>query len=120
MIGKSKKDFLGKRSLTRSDTIRKDRKQLVGIIPSNKADKLEEGQHIILDKEIKSPVPMLGHITSCYHSSTLGHDFALAVIKNGHSMIGTKAYASTSSMSTTGVDIVKPVFYDEDNKRLVS
>jgi len=120
MIGKSKKDFLGKRSLTRSDTIREDRKQLVGIIPSNKADKLEEGQHIILDKEIKSPVPMLGHITSCYYSSTLGHDFALAVIKNGHSMIGTKAYASTSSMSTTGVDIVKPVFYDEDNKRLVS
>ena len=63
---------------------------------------------------------MIGHNTSCYHSSTLGHDFALAVIKNGHSMIGTKAYASTSSMSTTGVDIVKPVFYDEDNKRLVS
>jgi hypothetical protein len=35
-------------------------------------------------------------------------------------MIGTKAYASTSSMGTTGVDIVKPVFYDEGNKRLVS
>ena len=63
---------------------------------------------------------MLGHITSCYYSPTLGHDFALAVIKNGHSMIGTKAYSSTSSMGTTGVDIVKPIFYDENNKRLVS
>ena len=64
MIGKSKKDFLGKRSLIRSDTVRKDRKQLVGILPTNKNEKLEEGQHIILDKEIKTPTPMLGHITS--------------------------------------------------------
>ena len=93
MIGKSKKDFLGKRSLIRSDTVRKDRKQLVGILPTNKNEKLEEGQHIILDKEIKTPTPMLGHITSCYQSPTLGHNFALAVIKNGQSLIGTKSFA---------------------------
>ena len=47
MIGKKKKDFIGKRSLTRSDTIRKDRKQLVGIIPINKSEFIEEGQHVV-------------------------------------------------------------------------
>ena len=120
MIGKSKKDFLGKRSLIRSDTIRKDRKQLVGILPINKNDRLEEGQHIILDKEIKTPTPMLGHITSCYQSPTLGHNFALAVIKNGQSLIGTKAFASTPELKTIEVEIVEPIFYDKENTKLAS
>ena len=120
MIGKSKKDFLGKRSLIRSDTVRKDRKQLVGILPINKNDRLEEGQHIILDKEIKTPMPMLGHITSCYQSPTLGHNFALAVIKNGQSLIGTKAFASTPELKTIEVEIVEPIFYDKENTKLAS
>ena len=34
MIGKKKKDFIGKRSLTRSDIVRSDRKQLVGLVPN--------------------------------------------------------------------------------------
>ncbi len=42
MIGKTKSDFLGKRSLTRSDTIRTDRKQLVGILPSDKKERFTE------------------------------------------------------------------------------
>jgi sarcosine oxidase subunit alpha len=120
MIGKNKKDFLGKRSLTRSDTIRSDRKQLVGIIPSDKKDSLEEGQHIILNQNVETPIPMLGHITSSYHSPTLGHSFGLAVIKDGHSLIGKKAYTSTSDQKTIAVEIVKPVFYDENNEKLVS
>ncbi len=120
IIGKSKKDFLGKRSLIRSDTVRKDRKQLVGILPTNKNEKLEEGQHIILDKEIKIPTPMLGHITSCYQSPTLGHNFALAVIKNGQSLIGTKAFASTPELKTIEVEIVEPIFYDKENTKLAS
>ena len=120
MIGKSKKDFLGKRSLIRSDTVRKDRKQLVGILPTNKNEKLEEGQHIILDKEIRIPTPMLGHITSCYQSPTLGHNFALAVIKNGQSLIGTKAFASTPELKTIEVEIVEPIFYDKENTKLAS
>ena len=116
MIGKNKKDFLGKRSLTRSDTIRSDRKQLVGIIPSDKKDSLEEGQHIILNQNVETPIPMLGHITSSYHSPTLGHSFGLAVIKEGHSLIGKKAYTSTSDQKTIAVEIVKPIFYDENNE----
>ncbi len=120
MIGKSKKDFLGKRSLIRSDTVRKDRKQLVGILPTNKNEKLEEGQHIILDKEIKTPTPMLGHITSSYQSPTLGHNFALAVIKNGQSLIGTKAFVSTPELKTIEVEIVEPIFYDKENTKLAS
>ena len=120
MIGKNKKDFLGKRSLTRSDTIRPDRKQLVGIIPANTENQIEEGQHVVLEAKIQTPMPMLGHITSSYFSPTLNHSFGLAVIKNGHALIGTEAYVSTPDHKTIPVKIVNPVFYDQDNQRLVS
>ena len=120
MIGKNKKDFLGKRSLNRSDTIRPDRKQLVGIIPANTENQIEEGQHVVLEAKIQTPMPMLGHITSSYFSPTLNHSFGLAVIKNGHALIGTEAYVSTPDHKTIPVKIVNPVFYDQDNQRLVS
>ena len=42
------------------------------------------------------------------------------VPKDGHSLIGTKAFASTSDQRTIPIKIVKPIFYDEENKRLVS
>ena len=32
------------------------------------------------------PVPMLGHVTSSYHSAALGRSFALALIKNGRDL----------------------------------
>jgi sarcosine oxidase subunit alpha len=70
MIGKKKKDFIGKRSLTRSDTAREDRKQLVGIIPLDKSEFIEEGQHVVererLPNPIKTPVEYLGHVSSVY------------------------------------------------------
>ena len=50
----------------------------------------------------------------------MGHTFGLAVIKDGHSLIGTKAFASTPNQKTIPVEIVNPVFYDEKNERLVS
>ena len=65
-------------------------------------------------------MPMLGHITSCYQSPTLGHNFALAVIKNGQSLIGTKAFASTPELKTIEVEIVEPIFYDKENTKLAS
>ena len=50
----------------------------------------------------------------------MGHTFGLALIKDGHSLIGTKAFASTSKQKTIPIEIVKPIFYDEKNERLVS
>ena len=60
------------------------------------------------------PVPMLGHVTSSYHSAALGRSFALALIKNGRNLIGqtlTAAVgdrpASTSSSATPSSTIPK-------------
>ena len=47
IIGKKKFDFIGKRSLYRSDTIRDDRKQLVGLLTDDPKEILEEGAQIV-------------------------------------------------------------------------
>ena len=41
-------------------------------------------------------------------------------LPDGHSLIGTKAFASTPDQKTIPVKIAKPIFYDEKNERLVS
>ena len=124
MIGKNKKDFIGKRSLIRSDIVKENRKQLVGILPLNKSENIEEGQHIIesetLSTPIRKPVKMLGHITSSYYSPTLDHCVAMALIKGGHKLIGGKAFVSTPNLKTIPVQIVKPAFVDPKNEKLLS
>ena len=125
MIGKKKKDFIGKRSLKRSDTVREDRKQLVGVVPLNKSQFIEEGQHIVecenLPRKIKTPINYLGHISSSYHSPNLKHCISMAMIKGGNKLMGKKLYVSTSiGTKNIPVEIVSPVFIDPENKRLVS
>ena len=125
MIGKKKKDFIGKRSLKRSDTVREDRKQLVGVVPLNKSQFIEEGQHIVecenLPRKIKKPINYLGHISSSYHSPNLKHCISMAMIKGGNKLMGKKLYVSTSiGTKNIPVEIVSPVFIDPENKRLVS
>ena len=65
IVSKKKIDFIGKRSLYRSDTIREDRKQLVGLVTDNPKEVLEEGAPIVSELN-QSPVQMLGHVTSSY------------------------------------------------------
>ena len=80
IVSKKKYDFIGKRSLYRSDTIREDRKQLVGIVTEDPREVLEEGAQIVADVS-KKPVEMLGHITSSYFSPNLNKSIALGVVK---------------------------------------
>ena len=87
IVSKKKYDFIGKRSLYRSDTIRDDRKQLVGILTDDPNEVLEEGAQIVADTS-KKPVEMLGHITSSYFSPNLNKSIALGVVKGGKNMMG--------------------------------
>ena len=67
IISKNKKDFIGKRSLKISSTI-KNRKELVGILTDNSEQIIPEGAHSIEDVKSSPPVEMLGHVTSSYYS----------------------------------------------------
>jgi sarcosine oxidase, subunit alpha len=116
IVSKKKYDFIGKRSLYRSDTMKEDRKQLVGLITENSKEILEEGAQIVA-KLNQSPVEMLGHVTSSYFSPNLNKSIALAVVRNGKTMMGKKLFIPMEGRSIN-VTIVDPVFLDKENKRL--
>ncbi len=116
IVSKKKYDFIGKRSLYRSDTIREDRKQLIGLITENPKEVLEEGAQIVLDAS-KSPVEMLGHVTSSYYSPNLKKSIALGVVKGGKNMMGQKLIIPMENKQIN-VTVTDPVFLDKENKRL--
>ncbi|MEM7071359.1 MAG: glycine cleavage T C-terminal barrel domain-containing protein, partial [Pseudomonadota bacterium] len=118
IISKKKEDFLGKRSLIRSDIVRKDRKQLVGILVENQNVVLPEGAHLVETLKHAPPMHMLGHITSSYYSPTLKRSFALAVVQRGRERIGEHLYVPLMNGHHQKVKLVNPVFFDPENKRL--
>ena len=116
-----KKDFLGRRSLARGDGQRDDRKQLVGLLPLDPGDVLPEGGQITAVKNIRLPVtepaPMIGHVTSSYHSVTMGCAFALALVKGGRARHGDTVYVPLAD-KTVAATVTAPVFYDPDGEKL--
>jgi len=116
IVSKKKYDFIGKRSLYRSDTIREDRKQLVGLLTEDPNEVLEEGAQIVADVN-KSPIEMLGHITSSYYSPNLKKSIALGVVRGGKNMIGQKLIIPMEKKNIN-VTVADPVFLDKENKRL--
>ena len=116
IVSKTKYDFIGKRALYRSDTIKEDRKQLVGILTKDPLDVLEEGVQLV-ELETSLPMPMVGHVTSSYYSPNLGRSFALALVKGGLKKKGSKLLAPMPN-KTVEVEISNPVFIDPSNERL--
>jgi sarcosine oxidase subunit alpha len=116
IVSKKKYDFIGKRSLYRSDTIREDRKQLVGLLTDDPNEVLEEGAQIVADTN-KKPIEMLGHVTSSYFSPNLNKSIALGVVRGGKKMLGQKLIIPMENKNIN-VTVSDPVFLDKENKRL--
>ncbi len=110
------KPFVGRRSLTRPDTARPDRKQLVGLLPDDPSVRLDEGAQLVLDPEQAPPVTMIGHVTSSYRSAALGRTFALALVRSGRERLGEPVY-SPGADGITAARVVEPVFYDAEGLR---
>ena len=109
------KDFVGKRSLVRSDMLKENRKQLVGLVTEQPGTVLPEGTQLVNEPSTDYPVPMTGHVTSSYYSANLGHSIALALVKGGHSRMGATVYAPTLDRQLIKATITSPVFYDAEN-----
>ena len=116
IVSKKKFDFIGKRSLYRSDTIREDRKQLVGLVTDDPNEVLEEGAQIVQNLNTK-PIEMLGHVTSSYYSPNLKKSIALAVVRSGKKMKGQKLIVPMKNKNIN-VTVSDFIFLDKDNERL--
>jgi len=116
-LSKTKNDFIGKRSLSRPDTIRKDRKQLVGLLTDDPNTVIPEGAQLVNDPAAPLPMPMVGHVSSSYFSACCGHSIALALVKAGRDRMGETVYAPLANGRVIKATISDPVFYDKEGAK---
>ncbi|MBT8163555.1 MULTISPECIES: FAD-dependent oxidoreductase [Arthrobacter] len=114
------KDFIGKRSYSRTDAVRTDRKHLVSVLPVDGTFRLPEGTQLV-EKGIPvnpayGPVPMQGFVTSSYHSAALGRSFGLALITNGRNRIGETLVAAVGDQ-LLDVVVGETVLFDAEGTR---
>ena len=113
-----KKDFLGKRSLSRVDITAPDRRQFVGLLTTDPKEVLPEGAHIVEEVLPKPPMKTVGHVTSSYFSPTLERSIALAMLENGHARIGEPVRLPLENGATVTAMVTSTTFYDPEGERL--
>lgn len=116
VVSKSKQfSFLGERSLSRSDTSRVDRKQLVGILTEDPSEVLSEGAQILNSNTNSN---MLGHVTSSYFSPTLNRSIAMGLVRDGLRRKGEKIIVATAKGKRSPSTIESYVFFDPDGLKM--
>ena len=113
-----RKDFIGRRSYSRPDNLREDRKQLVSVLPKDPHTRLPEGAHLLTTETdpTEIPVPMQGWVTSSYRSAALERTFGLALVKGGFSRIGETMRVPVGD-ALVDVEIGPTVLYDPEGTR---
>jgi len=117
VVSKKKPEFVGKRSFARADNNRPDRKHLVALLPHDRDRFLPEGSQVVDGPTVGAPpVPMLGHVTSSYHSAALERTFALALVKGGRDRIGETVHVPVDGVLVPA-EIAEPVVFDKEGAR---
>jgi len=116
-IGKTKPDFVGKRSLARPDLVRTGRKQLVGLRPIGHERVPDEGAQLISTGPASRPSSQ-GHVTSAYWSDAAGGPIALALLADGRARHGETIEVTTLGGPPTPWRIGEPVFFDPAGERV--
>ena len=116
-IGKTKTDFVGKRSLERPSMKAAGRKQLVGLRACDGRTVLEEGAQLAVKPGQAPPMELIGHITSSYASSVLGFPIALAMLAGGRARMGEHLYVPMPG-GDIEVEVTSPVFYDPAGEQI--
>ncbi|MDP6342498.1 MAG: glycine cleavage T C-terminal barrel domain-containing protein [Alphaproteobacteria bacterium] len=111
-----KKDFLGKRSLSRSDTARDDRPQLVGLLTEDPNLRVPEGAQLIPGSDPRPPVASQGHVTSSYESPNLGRTFAMGLLQGGGERHGEVVHVAFDGRAAPAT-VTAPRFFDPEGSR---
>jgi sarcosine oxidase subunit alpha len=117
MIARTKKDFVGKRSLGRPDLVAPGRKQLVGLLTEPPTVVLDEGAQIVADPGASVLAKSLGHVTSSYWSDACGRSIAMALLADGRALKNQILYVTTPS-GFTAARVTDPIFFDVKGERV--
>jgi sarcosine oxidase subunit alpha len=116
-IGKTKTDFIGRRSLALPAMTAPSRKQLVGLLTVNSDIVLEEGAQLVADPRQPVPMSSVGHVTSSYWSPALQRSIALGMVKAGRRRVGETLHVPMPN-KTIAVNVVPSQLYDPAGVRL--
>ncbi|MEO0912211.1 MAG: aminomethyltransferase family protein, partial [Pseudomonadota bacterium] len=117
-VSKKKADFIGKRAQMRSDLVRPDRKQLVGLETLDPKTVLPDGAHAVEPGQNQyGQAKMIGHVTSSYFSPTLERSIAMALIKGGAGRMGEVLEFPVDKNVVIKARVVDPVFLDPEGAR---
>ena len=118
LVSKKKADFLGKRSLEQSYLKGPNRKELVGLLTEDPNEVLPDGAYAVREVKDRSPMEMIGQVTSTYMSPSLGRSIAMALIENGRARMGETLSFPLEDGKVARARIVDPVFYDKEGAKL--
>jgi len=116
-IGKSKPDYVGKRSLARPAMSAALRRQLVGLATRDRAVVLEEGAQVLAEAGAPVRTRPLGFVTSSYFSANLGRSIAMGLISGGRARTGQTLYVPTAA-GEIAVEVTGTVFLDPKGERI--
>ena len=109
--------YIGKRGMSRSDCVRENRKQLVGLKTKDPKQVIPEGSAAVLDPTAPMPMSIEGHISSSYWSESLGHSIAMGFIKGGLDKMGDTVYYPLADGTVIEAEICSPIFFDPKGER---
>jgi sarcosine oxidase, subunit alpha len=116
MISKTKRDFIGKRSMDLRRAADPVRPELVGLLPLDPNASVPEGAPITpggaqADQE--------GFVSACVRSQARGRIIALGLLRNGRARMSETVNARVYDRIIP-MQVVAPVFHDADRKRVKS
>lgn len=114
-LAKKSDDFVGRRSLGRSDAKRPDRLQFVGVAAENATTVLPVGAHVVAGPTIRAGSQ--GYVTSSCMSEALGRSVALGLVQAGRARLGERIHLYSDGR-TWPARIVTPRWYDPEGRRI--
>lgn len=108
-------DFVGRRSLERSDAKRSDRLQFVGLEAQDPATVLPVGAHVLANANAR--MGSQGYVTSSCMSEALGRSVALGLVQAGRARFGEQIQVYSKGR-TWPARVVSPRWYDPQGQRL--
>lgn len=116
IMSRKKEDYIGKRSVALRHSSGKPRRELVGLLIDDPERLVTEGAPITPGGRREASE---GLVTACVWSVVHNRAVALALLTDGRSRLGQKAYIRMKN-EVLSAEITKPCFHDPDGQRLRS